>query len=78
MKLKALRRWSAKYIGVRGYRKTELIMAEDSAIQKAIAYYYHIKNITAEKINKIAHNWGKYRGMAGYYLLIAKKFGLEK
>jgi DNA-3-methyladenine glycosylase II len=68
--------WSAKYIGVRGYGKSDLIMAEDSAIQKAIAHYYKIKNITPKKVDKIAEKWGEYRGLAGYYLLIAHKFDI--
>ncbi|AYV78937.1 MAG: DNA-3-methyladenine glycosylase 2 family protein [Edafosvirus sp.] len=74
MELKGIGIWSAEYICIRGYGRYDTIMAEDSALQKNVSKYYKIKNITVDKVNKLAQSWDEWKGLASFYLFMAGHF----
>ena len=51
---------------------------DDLGLMRTISYYYYNgKNINNAEAIKIAENWGKWKDLAAYYLIVAEISGIE-
>ena len=77
-KIRGIGIWTAELTMIRGMHKLESFPADDIGLRRIISHYYcNDKEITAMEGRRIAENWGKWKGLAGYYLLIAEKLGIK-
>jgi DNA-3-methyladenine glycosylase II len=57
---------------VRGMQKLEAFPADDLGLRRVIAHYYsNDREISSEEARRIADRWGKWKGLAGFYLIMA-------
>jgi DNA-3-methyladenine glycosylase II len=76
-KLKGVGRWTAELAILRGMHRLDAFPADDLGLRRAIAQRYQIgEKITGEEARKIADQWGEWKGLAAYYLLIADQMGI--
>ncbi len=70
--------WTAELTMLRGMRKLEALPADDLGLRRTIARYYCSgKMINSAQARQIALNWGKWKGLAAYYLVVAERKGIE-
>jgi len=73
LKLKGIGRWTAEYILARGLGKN-VVPADDVALRKAASeYYFSGKELSGEDTREFTEQWQKYRGLAAFYLLYARR-----
>jgi DNA-3-methyladenine glycosylase II len=64
--------WTAELTAIRGLSRLDVIPADDLGLRRWIAHYYcSEKTITSAQARGIAEQWGKWKGLAGYYLVVA-------
>jgi DNA-3-methyladenine glycosylase II len=69
--------WTAEYTLLRGMQKFEALPADDLGLRRTIARYYcGGKVINSTQARQIAENWGRWKGLAAYYLMIAEMKGI--
>ena len=73
--LRALRgvgMWTAELTALRGLNRLDVIPADDLGLRRWIAHYYcNNRLITSTQARDVAQRWGNWKGLAGYYLIIA-------
>jgi len=70
--------WTAELTVLRGMQKFDVIPADDLGLRRTISKYNsNGKPITAEETRKIAEKWGKWKGLAAFYLIIANMTGIK-
>ncbi len=70
--------WTAELTIIRSMRKWDALPADDIGLRRVISHYYcGGKRITAEQARKIAEAWGKWRGLAAFYLIVAEMLNIE-
>ena len=70
--------WTAELTVLRGMQKFEALPADDLGLRRVISHYYFDgKDIVAAQARQIAKNWGKWKGLAAYYLIVADMLGAE-
>ena len=63
---------------LRGMSRLEALPADDLGLRRTISNYYcGEKPITSSEARKIAENWGKWKGLAAYYLIVAEMKNLQ-
>jgi DNA-3-methyladenine glycosylase II len=79
--LKAIRGigdWTAEMTMIRGLHKMDSIPADDVGLQAKMTHYYGKDGrATREDLNRVAQHWGKYRGLGGFYMIVAHHVGVE-
>jgi DNA-3-methyladenine glycosylase II len=76
-KLKGIGRWTAELAVIRGMHRFDVIPADDLGLRRAIAKRYNRPgNISPEEVRDIAEQWGKWKGLAAYYLLVAEMMAI--
>jgi DNA-3-methyladenine glycosylase II len=70
--------WTAELTMLRGMQKLDALPADDFGIRRVISKYYcnGKPNKTAEA-REIAFAWGKWKGLAAYYLIVAEIKGIK-
>ncbi|WXG39744.1 MAG: DNA-3-methyladenine glycosylase [Candidatus Freyarchaeum deiterrae] len=69
--------WTAEMTMVRGMQKLEAIPADDIGLRRTISHYYcKDRKISNDETRRIAEKWGKWKGLASFYLIIAVRLGL--
>jgi DNA-3-methyladenine glycosylase II len=64
--------WTAEMTLVRGMQRAEAFPADDVGLRRVISQYYRGgSGISSEEARKIAEKWGKWKGLASFYLVIA-------
>jgi len=77
--IRGIGRWTAEMTMIRGLHKMDSIPADDIGLQARISYFYGRENrISSDELREIAERWGKYRGLGGYYLIMAHHLDLER
>ena len=77
-KIRGIGVWTAELTMLRGMSKLEAIPADDLGLRRHIAHYYcNDRKISGNEARKIAEKWGKWKGLAGYYLILASRLGVE-
>jgi DNA-3-methyladenine glycosylase II len=70
--------WTAELTMLRGMQKLEALPADDLGLRRTIARYYcGGKVITSAQARQIAENWGRWKGLAAYYLVVAEMRDIE-
>jgi DNA-3-methyladenine glycosylase II len=69
--------WTAKLTMLRGMQKLDALPADDLGIRRVISRYYcGGKSIGTDEAREIAKSWGRWEGLAAYYLIIAEVKGI--
>ena len=69
--------WTAKMTVIRSMPRYDVFPADDVGIRRCIAhYYFNGKRISPQEAEEVSARWGKYRGLAAYYLFRAYLLGL--
>jgi DNA-3-methyladenine glycosylase II len=54
------------------HHRHQAFPADDLGLRKAISQYYcDDKKISADNARQIANKWGKWKGLAAYYILVS-------
>jgi len=70
--------WTAELTIVRSMQKLNALPADDIALKRAIGHYYrNDRKINSQEARQIAGKWGNWKGLAGYYLEMAERSGIE-
>ena len=70
--LRGVGTWTAELTAIRGLNRLDAIPADDVGLQRWISHYYcGDRRITSAQARNIAEQWGKWKGLASYYLIIA-------
>ena len=65
--------WTAELTMLRGMQRLDALPADDLGIRRVISRYYcGGKLITSAEARKIAEGWGRWKGLAAFYLIIAE------
>lgn len=65
--------WTAELTILRGLNRVEAIPADDIGLQRVISHYYNDREkISSEDVRRISKNWGKWKGLAAFYLIMAE------
>jgi DNA-3-methyladenine glycosylase II len=65
--------WTAELTVARSMHRYDTIPADDLGLRRVIAHYYsHDRKITAQEARTIAQKWGRWKGLASFYLIIAE------
>jgi DNA-3-methyladenine glycosylase II len=69
--------WTAELAVLRGLSRLDAIPADDLGIRRSISRYYsRASRIDTGEARRIARAWGKWKGLAAYYLLVAERIGI--
>ena len=69
--------WTAELAALRGLSRLDAIPADDLGIRRSISLYYSkASRIDTGEARRIAIGWGKWKGLAAYYLLVAERMGI--
>jgi DNA-3-methyladenine glycosylase II len=69
--------WTAELTMIRGMRRFDAFPADDLGLRRVISHYYFSdKRITSDDARLVAKNWGPWKGLAGYYLIVASLKGI--
>ena len=69
--------WTAELTMLRGIQKLDALPADDFGIRRVISKYYcNGKPIKTAEAREIAKAWGRWKGLAAYYLIVAEIRGL--
>jgi len=64
--------WTAEMTMVRGMQRAEAFPADDVGLRRVISHYYcEDRKISSEEARKVAEKWGKWKGLASFYLIVA-------
>ena len=75
--IKGIGVWTAELTMLRGMQKLDALPADDFGIRRVISRYYCSgKPIKTAEAREIAKAWGKWKGLAAYYLIIAEARGI--
>lgn len=59
-------------------QKLDALPADDLGLRRVISNYYcGGKSISAGEANEIAQAWGRWKGLAAFYLIIAEIKGIK-
>ncbi len=70
--------WTAELTAIRALQKWDVMPADDVGLRRIIAKFYcDGKRLESDEAWKIAEPWGKWRGLAAYYFVVAELLSLE-
>ncbi len=70
--------WTAELTAIRALQKWDVMPADDVGLRRIIAKFYcDGKRIESDEARKIAEPWGKWRGLAAYYFVVAELLSLD-
>jgi len=71
-KIRGIGVWTAELTMARGMRRLDVVPADDLGLRRVISHhYFDNKKISATEARKVAEKWGKWKGLAAFYLIIA-------
>ena len=71
--LKGIGPWTAELTLLRGMQRWDVLPADDFGIKHVISnYYYGGKPIKTPEAQETAKTWGKWQGLAAFYLILAE------
>lgn len=75
--IKGIGVWTAELTMLRGMQRLDSLPADDFGIRRVISTYYNGgKPIKASEAREIAKQWGRWKGLAAYYLIVAEVRGV--
>jgi DNA-3-methyladenine glycosylase II len=71
-RIRGIGTWTAELTMVRGMQRLEAFPADDVGLRRVISHYYcYDRKIPSEEAREIAEKWGTWKGLAGFYLIMA-------
>ena len=65
--------WTAELTMLRGMQKLDALPADDLGVRRVISRYFcGGKPIRSAEAREIAKSWGRWKGLAAFYLIIAE------
>ena len=78
VRIRGIGKWTAELTVLRGIHRLDAFPADDVALRRIIARFYRNgQNITADEARDIADQWGHYKGLAAFYLVMADHLGMS-
>jgi DNA-3-methyladenine glycosylase II len=78
MKLRGIGRWTAELTMLRGMQQLDALPADDLGLRRHIAHFYcHDRPISGTEARRIAERWGRWKGLAAFYVLMAHMLSVE-
>ena len=72
-KIRGIGKWTAELTVIRGLNGLASFPADDIGIRRVISHYYcDDRKISSDEAREIAEKWGKWKGLAAFYLIIAE------
>ncbi len=69
--LRGVGEWTAHLTALRSLHRHQAFPADDLGLRRSISHFYcNDERISADDARKIATKWGKWRGLAGFYLIV--------
>ncbi len=76
-KIKGIGVWTAELTMLRGMQRWDVLPADDFGIRRVISTYYcDGRPIKTAEARQIALRWGKWKGLAAFYLIAAEVKGI--
>ena len=70
--------WTAELTILRGMQRLDALPADNLGLRRVISRYYRDgKVISSAEARQIAKSWGKWKGLAAYYLVVADMKDIE-
>jgi DNA-3-methyladenine glycosylase II len=64
--------WTAELTMVRGMNRLEAFPADDVGLRRVVSHYYcNDEKMSGQEARRIAEKWGPWKGLAGFYLIVA-------
>ncbi len=77
-KLRGIGVWTAELTMIRGMHRFGVMPADDLGLRRTIAHYYcKEKMISSTDARQIARRWGAWKGLAAFYLIVARMLHIE-
>ncbi|MDH7509894.1 MAG: DNA-3-methyladenine glycosylase [Methanolinea sp.] len=71
-RIRGIGRWTAEFVLLRGLHRLDMFPADDLGIRRAIGHFYCPgEEISPARAREISRQWGEWKGLAAYYLLVA-------
>lgn len=78
LRIRGIGLWTSEMTVLRGMHRLAEMPADDIGLRRCIAHYYgKDSRISADEARRIARKWGKWKGLAAFYLIIAEHLGIE-
>ncbi len=75
--IKGIGVWTAELTMFRGMQRYDALPADDFGIRRVISAYYRSgKPIKAAEAREVAEAWGRWKGLAAFYLMLAEVKGI--
>ena len=72
LKIRGIGVWTAELAVIRGLHRLVALPADDIGLRKVVSHYYNNdKPVSADELRRIAKGWGKWSGLAAFYLVVA-------
>ncbi|MGZ7135762.1 MAG: DNA-3-methyladenine glycosylase family protein [Methanobacterium sp.] len=72
-KIRGIGKWTAELTVIRGLNGLNSFPADDIGIRRVISHYYcNDQKISSEEARNLAEKWGKWKGLAAFYLIVAE------
>jgi DNA-3-methyladenine glycosylase II len=70
--------WTAELTLLRGLRRFDALPADDIGLRRVISHFYRDDaKLSATEAREIASSWGEWKGLAGFYLIMAEILDLS-
>ena len=72
LKIRGIGVWTAELAVIRGLHRVVALPADDIGLRRVVSHYYNNdKPVSADELRRIAKGWGKWSGLAAFYLVVA-------
>ncbi len=69
--LRGVGEWTAHLTALRSMHRHRAFPADDLGLRRSISHFYcNDRKISADDARKLAAQWGKWKGLAGFYLIV--------
>lgn len=78
IKIRGIGFWTAELSVLRGMHRLDALPSDDVGIRRVVSHYYNNDQpISSDELGIIANLWGKWGGLAAFYLIIADMMSIE-
>ena len=72
LKIRGIGVWTAELAVIRGLHRVVALPADDIGLRRVVSHYYNnYEPISADELRRIAKGWGRWSGLAAFYLVVA-------
>ena len=72
LKIRGIGVWTAELAVIRGIHRLVALPADDIGLRRVVSHYYNNDEpISADELRRIAKGWGRWSGLAAFYLVVA-------